>query len=179
MIIMPDPLTTGMGRAFLQFTAARFGAGFGYLWDGIKSNFLTYTESYDEGYRQMMAGEVHIIPAMITQMRYHRQEKVNDLVRGVLLKEGTFRIVENAAVMAASKRQVLAKKFVEYLLESKFQNRIWEKKWMYPANRDVITDLELNDEIAMYESRSKNPGQVRVKNEEADWLKIFKKTLEE
>ena len=178
-IIMPDPVKTGMGRSFMHFSAGLYGKnGFRYLWDGIQKNFLQYTDSYDEGYRRFLAEEGSLIPALITQMRYHRQNDGNDRIRGVIMKEGTFRVTENAAITKASKQSALAKKFIDYLLEKDFQKRVWQHKWMYPVNAEIITELAIAEDIAMYESKCKNPKQPIVKKEEVLWLKKLNRTLD-
>jgi len=178
-IIMPDPIKTGIGRSFMHFSAGLYGKnGFRYLWDGIQKNFLQYTDSYDEGYRRFLAEEGFLIPAMITQMRYHRQNDGDDRIRGVIMKEGTFRVTENVAILKKSKQPALAKRFIDYLLEKQFQRKVWEQKWMYPVNGEVITELFLAEDIAMYESKCKNPTQAVVKKEETLWLKKLKRTLD-
>lgn len=179
MIIMPDPITTGLGRAMLHYSAAKFGRnGFRYMWKGIQKNFLLYADSYDEGYRRFMSEEGYLMPGLISQMRYHSQEGYDKNIRGIILQEGSYRYTENAVIYNGTSNPVLAKKFLEYLLASDFQRRVWLYKWMYPVNEEIIAEFGLNDDIATYEKRCNNPSQAVVRKEESLWLKKLERTLE-
>lgn len=178
MIIMPNPVSTGIGRAMLHLSAAKFGKnGFRYLWNGIQKNFVIYTESYDAAYRRLLAEEGYMMPALITHLRYHNQNSDSRNIRSVLFKEGTLRYTENAGICAESNNEILAKKFLEYLLSSEFQRRMWLHKWMYPVNKEIIEELGLAEDIAMYEKKRCKMSQKTVKEEEELWLKKIKKTL--
>ena len=177
-IIMPDPITTAIGRAFLYQTAAQFGRnGFRYLWKGISENIRIFCKSYDDAYKRLLAEEGCMLPAYTSMPVFHQETSQTNRYRVIVFEEGSYIDTENVGIMSSSNKSGLAQRFVDYLLSTEFQKRIALNKWMYPVNRNVKIGEEFADIEEVTADRESKLSYFLVKKEENIWLKKIEKTL--
>ncbi len=145
LLVAPNPATSSPGLAFLLATIGHFGED-GYLefWQGLRANDVLITDGWNEAYfehftvgsggkgdRPLVVSYASSPPADVVYATDGRTEPASV---NLDLPGGAFRQVEFAGVLRGAKQPELARRFVDYMLGTRFQEDIPLQMFVYPVN---------------------------------------------
>ncbi len=152
-LVISDPRTSSPGLGLLYWTVAAFGEnGYGHFWRGVKNNIHTISNSWDEAYSMLLAGEVPIVLSYSTSPAFHIEFEKSNRYQTFIPEEGAFKQIEGAGIVKNTPNLELAKKFIDFIVSREFQKYIPTTQWMYPVNKNVnlppsFKDIDVPDNV--------------------------------
>ncbi len=160
-IILMDPRTSSPGLGFMLWTKSVMGDGFEEYWKNLMPSVLTITDGWDSGYGLFTEGEAPMVLSYTTSPAYHKEYEDSERYRAAVFPEGHYMQIEGAGIVKGTKHLNEARKFIDFILEDKFQETIPLTNWMYP----VRTDLPLPES---FDSAPKPPKSLLIEPQELD-----------
>ena len=150
-LVVEDPATSSPGLQFLATTVAHFGESGAYTWRDywrdLRRNEVLVVDSWSAAYNTHFSRNGGGRPLVVSyttspaaevffsEGALDRPPTANVLPRNVRL----FRQVEAAGVLRGTRKEVLARQFIDYMLRDTFQRQIPETMFVYPAIPGVET----------------------------------------
>ena len=132
-ILIEDPRSSTPGLGLLLWIKQVYGDRAADVWRKLKPRILTVSKSWDEAYGLFLKGEAPLVLSYTTSPAYHIIAEKKTQYAADEFPEGHYLQVEVAGVTAHAPQPALARKFLEFMLSSRFQDVIPETNWMYPA----------------------------------------------
>jgi thiamine transport system substrate-binding protein len=132
-LVIEDPRTSTPGLGLLLWVREIFGDRASEVWEKLKPRIVTVTKGWSEAYGLFLEGEADMVLSYTTSPAYHISAENETKYKAAVFSEGHAMQVEVAGIVASSKNQALAKKFLEFMVGDAFQSAIPEGNWMYPA----------------------------------------------
>lgn len=139
-LLMQDPRISSTGQDFLLWTIAVFGKDWKDFWKTMKSAVLARTPGWDESFAKFEAGEAPMMVSYATDGAYAFQNYGAVKYQAFLPEEGAYIQVEGVSLVKGTKREALAKKFIDFMLSPDFQNEIPLHQWMFPATKVALPE---------------------------------------
>jgi thiamine transport system substrate-binding protein len=139
-LIVQDPRFSAPGLSFLVFLRSTYGEGLAAKLKLLKSQTLTVTPGWSEGYALFTKWEAPLVVSYTSSEFYHRIVEHNTRFKAAIFQEHTVN-VEFAGVVKTTKNKLLATSFVDFLLSPDAQKIISEANWMYP----ILPESEIKD----------------------------------
>jgi thiamine transport system substrate-binding protein len=136
-LILMDPRTSTPGLGFLAQVVAVKGKAWKEYWKALKPSILTVTPGWDSGYGMFTNGEAPLVISYTTSPAYHVEYDKTERYQALVFAEGLAGQIEGAGIVKGAKNLDLAKKFIEFMTDAKFQNELPLTQWMYPVNPAV------------------------------------------
>jgi thiamine transport system substrate-binding protein len=144
LLVVQNPATSSPGLAFLLTTVAYFGED-GYLdyWQALRDNEVLVTDGWSEAYERFTAGAggngdrplmVSYSTSPPADVVYATDGRTEPASVNISPPHGTFRQVEFVGVLRGAKEPELARRFVDFLLDTRAQEDIPLQMFVYPAN---------------------------------------------
>ena len=147
LLVVQNPATSSTGLAFLLATIAQFGED-GYLdyWRALKANGVVVVDGWETAYYtnfsassgkgpQPMAVSYGTSPAAEV---IFADPPVTEAPTASIVSAGScFRQIEFAAILKGTQNQVLAEKFIDFMLGVQFQQDMPLQMFVYPVNPNV------------------------------------------
>ncbi len=151
LLVVENPASSSPGLAFLLATIAHFGED-GYLdyWRALRANDVLVTDGWSAAYyehftvggggdRPLVVSYTSSPPADVLYATDGRTEPASVNVNP---PGGTFRQIEFVGIVAGTKQIAAAQKFVDFLLDTRFQEDIPLQMFVYPVNSSAaLPDL--------------------------------------
>ncbi len=145
LFVVENPATSSPGLAFLLATIAHFGdSGWQPFWEALHANGTLVVDGWNQAYydqftvgsggsggRPLVVSYTTSPPADLIFATDGRTEpgSVN-----VNLDGGVFRQEEFVGILKGTKQQSLAEKWVDFMLDTRFQNDVPLQMFVYPVN---------------------------------------------
>jgi thiamine transport system substrate-binding protein len=185
LTVVENPATSSPGLAFLLTTVGAFGQD-GYLdyWRALRENDV-WIESGWEGayYGQFSAASDGNRPIVVSYATspaaevYYSEGKYEMPPTGSVSAPGTcFRQVEFAGVLKGTKQRKLARAFLDWMLDERFQEDIPLHMWVYPANAEA----ELPQVFQDYAEKAQEPvtlDPVDIAAHREQWIAAWTDTV--
>jgi len=152
-LVVENPATSSPGLAFVLATIAEFGETGDYTWrdywaDLVKNDVLVVGGWEDAYYSAFSGGSgkgdrplvVSYATSPVAEVVY-AETPVTVAPTGIVA-EGAFRQVEFAGVLAGAKNPEAARRFVDFLLSTRFQEDMPLQMFVYPANSEAAVPTE-------------------------------------
>ncbi|NOZ07152.1 MAG: thiamine ABC transporter substrate-binding protein [Chloroflexi bacterium] len=146
LTVVENPATSSPGLSFLIATVGHFGEE-GYLayWTKLKENGVLVTNGWEDAYwGQFSAASDGSRPIVVSYATspaaevFFSEGKYKEPPTGNVLGQGAcFRQIEFVGILKGSKNQALAKKFVDFMLGTAFQQDIPLQMWVFPVNEQA------------------------------------------
>ncbi|MBV8932136.1 MAG: thiamine ABC transporter substrate-binding protein [Kutzneria sp.] len=141
LLVVENPATSSPGLAFLLGTMSAFG-GSGWLdyWTRLKANDVKVDAGWNEAYSQDFSGSAGKgpRPVVVSYASSPAAEIDKDgKPRTRALLDTCYRQVEYAGVLAGARNPDDAKKVLDFLMSTKFQEQLPGQMYVYPARADV------------------------------------------
>jgi thiamine transport system substrate-binding protein len=165
LTVVQNPATSSPGLAFLLATISRFGQD-GYLdfWQALKKNQVLITNGWKEAYwGQFTAASDGDRPIVVSYASspaaevFFSQTKLDKAPTGIVVENGSaFRQVEFAGIITGTQHIELAKKTMDFILSTPFQEDIPLQMFVFPANEAA----QLPDVFVKHARISKKPAAI-------------------
>jgi len=143
LLVVENPASSSPGLAFLLATIAHFGED-GYLdyWRALRANDVLVTDGWSEAYFEHFTvgggGDRPLVVSYTTSppadLLYATDGRTEPASVNVNPPGGTFRQIEFAGIVAGTKEIAAAQKFIDFLLDTRFQEDIPLQMFVYPVN---------------------------------------------
>jgi thiamine transport system substrate-binding protein len=181
LTVVENPATSSPGLAFLLATVGSFGKD-KYLdyWKALRANDVLVTEGWEDAYYAKSSwggkgGDRPIVVSYATSPAaevFFSNGKLTEPPTGNVIGEGVcFRQVEFVGVLKGAKNPDLARRFVDFMLSTKFQEDIPAQMFVFP----VLPDAKLPDFYKFAET-AKKPAIVSPTDIDANrdaWIKAW------
>lgn len=156
LLVVENPATSSPGLAFLMATIAAFGED-GYLdfWQQLKDNgvvvvndwetayYTNFSASSGRGPQPMVVSYGSSPPAEVI----FAEQPLEDAPTASLVGDGMcFRQIEFVGILKGTKQRALAEKFVDFMLDVRFQQDLPLQMFVFPVNRSA----QLPEEFVRY-----------------------------
>jgi thiamine transport system substrate-binding protein len=179
MLAVENPATSSPGLAFLLATLAKFGED-GYLeyWQALRDNGLVVVNDWETAYYtnfsassgqgpQPMVVSYGTSPAAEV---YFAEEKPEEAPTASIVGPGTcFRQIEYVGILRGTHQRELAEKFIDYMLDYRFQEDIPLQMFVFPANGDARLPDVFIQHIQMADQPAQIDMELIAKNRDA-WI---------
>jgi thiamine transport system substrate-binding protein len=149
MTVIPNPLSSSPGLAFLATTVAAFGEP-GYLqyWRELRDSGVRVVAGWEEAYFTEFSGssgngEYPIVLSYSSSPAAEIREDGKS--QTVALLDECFRQTEFAGTLAGARNPEGAKALVEFLLSESFQNTMPGLMYVYPVNEKAVIPAEWSE----------------------------------
>ncbi len=146
LLVAENPSTSSPGLAFLLATIEAFGVEGDYTWQDywadLVANDVRITPGWEEAYNLEFSGGsgTGTRPIVVSYASSPPAEvfygELDEAPTGVVT-EGCFRQVEYAGVLAGTEKEDAARRLVDFMLSSTFQEDIPLNMFVFPANQDA------------------------------------------
>jgi thiamine transport system substrate-binding protein len=180
LLVVENPATSSPGLAFLLATIGKYGAD-KYLvyWERLRANDVAVSEGWEDAYYTKSTwsgkGERPIVVSYATspaaEVFFSDGKYTAPPTGNVLGDSACFRQIEFAGVFKNAKQPALAKKFLDFMLSTRFQEDIPAQMFVFP----VHPTAKLPDFYKFAET-PKNPARVSAEQIETNrdaWLKAW------
>ena len=173
----PGATTSSPGLAFLLTTIAAKGDGWESWWKSLLANDVAVTSGWSEAYEGEFTagggkGKRPIVVSYSSSPPFTVPEGGDKPTTSALL-DTCFRQVEYAGVIKGGGNEEGAKKFVEFLGSTEFQESLPETMYVYPTS----SEAKLPAEWAKFAPTAEKPWTVpsdEITKNRADWLRTWR-----
>ncbi len=149
-LVVENPATSSPGLAFLIATVAYFGEEglYTYLdfWKDMKANDVLVKDGWSDAYYgdfTMYGGDRPLVVSYATSPAAEflfADPAVSEPPTGnILIDKATFLQIEGIGILKGADSPNLARKFIDFALERRFQEDFPDKMFVYPVNPDAET----------------------------------------
>ncbi len=164
LLVVENPATSSPGLAFLLATVAEFGDP-GYLdfWAKLRQNGVTVVDGWETAYYTNFSASSGRgpQPLVVSYASSPAAEvifadpPVQQPPTGSVLGPGTcFRQIEFVGILKGTRQRALAEKFVDFMLDTRFQEDVPLQMFVYPVNPRA----SLPDEFVRWAATAENPA---------------------
>jgi thiamine transport system substrate-binding protein len=184
MLIVENPATSSPGLAFLLATIGHFGADkyLGY-WQGLVANNVLVVNDWETAYYTNFSrwgGDRPIVVSYNSSPAFEvigSSTPVSEPETAVITSDGScFRQIEFVGILRGAKNLALAKKWVDFMLSTTFQEDMPGQMYVFPVNRNA----KLNDTFQKFLVVPAHPAYVSpddiAANREA-WINAWTNTV--
>jgi thiamine transport system substrate-binding protein len=132
-IVIQDPRSSTPGLGLMLWVKALYGDEAPAIWSKIAPKILTVTKGWSDAYGIFLKGEAEMVLSYTTSPAYHLIAEEDARFKSAGFDEGHYMQVEVASIVQSTDQPVLAKDFMQFILEAGFQGAIPTGNWMYPA----------------------------------------------
>jgi thiamine transport system substrate-binding protein len=143
LLVVENPATSSPGLAFLLATVAHFGES-KYLefWKQLRANDVAVSDGWEDAYYNRFTfsgkGDRPIVVSYATspaaEVFFSNGKYTEPPTGNVSNDESCFRQIEFAGVLKGAKHADLARKFIDYMLDVRFQSDVPSQMFVYPVN---------------------------------------------
>lgn len=186
LLVVENPATSSPGLSFLLATIAHFGPD-QYLnyWKSLRENGVVVVNGWETAYYTNFSGSsghgpqplvVSYNSSPAVEVVYASQP-VSDSPTASILGPGTcFRQVEFVGILAGTKNQALAEKFIDFMLSVQFQEDMPLQMFVYPVNPDAKLPEVFQKYSQLPQQPASMPPDEIAKNRDA-WIQAWTKTV--
>ncbi len=178
LTVVQNPATSSPGLAFLLTTVSKFGES-GYLkfWNDLKRNDVAITNGWKEAYwGQFSAASEGSRPIVVSyatspaaEVFFSKETLAQSPTAAVIGQGSAFRQIEFAGILKGCQHLELAKKFMDFLLSTDFQEDIPLQMFVFPAN----SKAKLPEVFVKHSRITQKPASVpsdRISSQREHWI---------
>lgn len=147
-LVVENPATSSPGLAFLLTTIAQFGETGEYtyidFWEDLRANGVLMRDGWSDAYYvdfSLYGGDRPLVVSYATSPAaevFFSQGKYTEPPTGNILGKGTaFLQIEGVGILKGTKREALAKKFVDFMMDTAFQGDVPSHMFVFPTNQEA------------------------------------------
>lgn len=150
LLVVQNAATSAPGLAFLIATISYFGEEdeYDYLdfWGDLRTNGLLVKDGWSDSYYtdfSKYGGDRPLVVSYATspaaEVFFSEGKYTKPPTGNLLVDHGTFLQIEGIGILAGSKNIDLAKRFIDFVLDIRFQEDFPSKMFVYPVNQNAET----------------------------------------
>lgn len=149
-LVVQNPATSSPGLAFLLATIAHFGEEGDYtwrdFWRDLRANEVYVSEDWTDAYYTQFSGSsgagpyplvVSYSTSPAAEVFFSEGQLDEPPTGNLVVPGGVFRQIEFVGILRGTKNEELARRFVDFMLQTQFQADIPLQMFVYPANPDA------------------------------------------
>ena len=185
LLVVENPASSSPGLAFLLATIAHFGED-GYLdfWRALRANDVLVVDGWSSAYYDNFTvgggGDRPLVVSYTTSppadVLYATDGRTEPASVNVNPPNGTFRQIEFVGIVAGTKQMDAAQKFVDFMLDKRFQEDIPLQMFVYPVNSAAaLPDLFVEFAETPADPAIIDPAQIEANREAwiAAWTDVM------
>jgi thiamine transport system substrate-binding protein len=188
LAVIENPATSSPGLAFLLATIGRFGEEGEYdhldYWSDLRANDVLVTDGWEDAYwgnfTYASEGDRPIVVSYASSPPvevYFAEQAFEEAPTGVVIADGScFRQIEFVGILKGTGNRRLAEKWIDFMLDTTFQEDIPLKMFVFPANSNAA----LPDVFARFAEVPENPAFVEpddIETHREDWIQAWTQTV--
>ena len=144
LLVVENPATSSPGLAFMLATIARYGDLWQGYWRKLRANGVLVVDGWEEAYTVRFSGSAGKGPRPIV-VSYASSPPAEVIFRDPqpstaptgVIEDSCFRQIELAGVLRGAQNEEGARKLVDFMLSTRFQEDIPLAMFVFPVNRDA------------------------------------------
>ncbi len=186
LLVVENPATSSPGLAFLLATIAHFGeAGYLDYWQQLKENGVVIANDWNSAYYTSFSGSsgkgsqpmvVSYASSPAAEVIFADPPRTDAPTASITGKDTCFRQVEFAGILKGTKHELLAGKFIDFLLSRSFQEDTPLQMFMYP----VDPQAKLPEEFTKFAANSSEPAQMdpqTIASNRDKWIRAWSQVM--
>ena len=186
LLVVENPATSSPGLSFLFATIAEFGED-GYLdfWQALRENDLVVVNDWETAYYSNFSGSSgHGSQPMVisygssppAEVIFSEQPLDEAPTASITVPNSCFRQIEFVGILKGTQQRQLAEKFIDYMLDVKFQEDLPLQMFVFPVNQNA----KLPDDFIKYAQIPEDPASLDPKliaDNRAGWIDAWVATV--
>lgn len=186
LLVVENPATSSPGLAFLMATVTHFGSEKAVdYWKSLRDNGVVAVNSWETAYYTNFSGSsgkgpqpmvVSYASSPAAEVVFASPQPTDAPTASITAKDTCFRQVEFVGILKGTKNEVLAHKFVDFMLSISFQQDMPLQMFVYPVN----TDAKLPEAFQKYAVTAQEPAKMDAaeiaKNRES-WIQAWNEAV--
>jgi len=182
LLVVENPATSSPGLAFLLATIGNYGEQ-GYLdfWQGLVENDVSIVNDWETAYYTEFSGSSGKGPRPVV-VSYnsspafeviYAETQIEEPPTAAVTNDNTcFRQIEFVGILKGVKNQVLAEKWIDFMLSTTFQEDMPLQMFVFPVNPDAVLDESfIKHLVKPGVTAFVDPGDIAVNREK--WIKAW------
>ena len=155
LLVVENPATSSPGLAFLLATVAHFGDSFTEYWDALRENGVVIVDGWETAYYTNFSGSsgrgpqpmvVSYGTSPAAEVIFAETPLDDAPTASILGPDTCFRQIEFVGILQGTGNRELAEEFVDFMLDTRFQEDVPLQMFVYPVNPNAA----LPDEFTRY-----------------------------
>lgn len=145
LLVVENPATSSPGLAFLMATIAHFGEnGYVQYWKSLRANGVVVVNGWEAAYYTNFSGSTGKGPqplvvsyntSPVAEVVFAKNPPSESPVGSIIGADTCFRQIEFVGILKGTKQLALAEKFVDFMLDTTFQEDMPLQMFVYPTNQ--------------------------------------------
>ena len=179
LLVVENPATSTPGLAFLLATIARYGeTGWQGYWRKLRARDVLVVDGWEEAYTARFSGAAGSKGSRPIVVSYassppaeviFRKPRPSTAPTGVV-EDSCFRQIEFAGILRGARNEEGARKLVDFMLSTRFQEDIPLAMFVFPVSRDAQLPPEFVKYAVVPESPLDLPPE-EIESNRSDWIK--------
>lgn len=185
LTVVQNPATSSPGMAFMLATIGKFGEE-GYLdfWTKLRENEVIVANGWEDAYyghftsaskgdRPIVVSYASSPPAVV----YYADKPLTEApTAAVVTADNAFRQIEFVGILKGTKKVQLARKLVDFMLDTTFQEDIPLQMFVFPANpKAVLPEVFQKYAVVAEEPATVSPEDIEAKRD--TWIEAWTNTV--
>jgi len=163
LLVVENPATSSTGLAFLLATIAHFDDSYLDFWNALKENDVVVVDGWETAYYTNFSGSsgrgpqpmvVSYGTSPAAEVIFAETPLDDAPTASILGPDACFRQIEFIGILKGTQRRHLAEKFIDFMLNERFQKDVPLQMFVYPVNPDA----DLPDEFKKYAQAPSRPA---------------------
>ncbi|MDO9301981.1 MAG: thiamine ABC transporter substrate-binding protein [Anaerolineales bacterium] len=185
LLVVENPATSSPGLAFLLATRAHFGDDYLTYWQSLKENGVTVVDGWETAYYNNFSASSGKGPQPMV-LSYASSPAAEVFFASTPLTESPtasivalgmcFRQIEFVGILKNTPNQVLAQKFVDFMLSQQFQEDMPLNMFVYPVNKNA----KLPDVFVQHAQVAENPAALsysEIASNRDSWIEAWTEAM--
>lgn len=143
LLVVENPATSSPGLAFLLATVAHFGDSFTDYWEALKENGVVVVDGWETAYYTNFSGSsgrgpqpmvVSYGTSPAAEVIFAETPLDDAPTASILGPDTCFRQIEFVGILKGTAQRALAERFVDFMLDTQFQEDVPLQMFVYPVN---------------------------------------------
>jgi thiamine transport system substrate-binding protein len=186
LLVVENPATSSPGLAFLLATIAEYGEG-GYLdyWQRLKNNAVVIVNDWETAYYSNFSGSsgqgqqpmvVSYGTSPAAEVIFAETELDKAPTASLVGDNMCYRQIEFVGILNGTKNRALAEKFVDFMLDTSFQEDIPLNMFVFPVNEQA----QLPEEFTLHIQSPENPAELpleQISSNREQWITAWRELM--
>jgi thiamine transport system substrate-binding protein len=186
LLVVENPATSSPGLAFLLATIAEYGEK-GYLdfWQRLKDNAVVIVNDWETAYYSNFSGSsgqgqqpmvVSYGTSPAAEVIFAETELDEAPTASLVGDNMCYRQIEFVGILNGTQNRALAEKFVDFMLDSSFQEDIPLNMFVFPVNERA----QLPEEFTLYIQSPENPAELpleQISSNREQWITAWRELM--
>lgn len=145
LLVVENPATSTPGLAFMLATIASFGEqGWQEFWRDLRANDVLVVDSWEQAYNARFSGSagngdrpivVSYASSPVAEVVFRKPKP--DRAPTAVVGDSCFRQIELAGILRGARNEDGARKLIDFLLSTRFQEDVPLQMFVFPVNREA------------------------------------------